>query len=56
VVPFVITMREQVNHDDAARFTEAFWTAIGTRTDPEDAFYEAIDKVPNVQEFAQLHC
>lgn len=55
VVPTVITMRENIPHDDAMRFTEAFWTNIGFGVDHEDAFYDAIDKVPNVQEYAEIH-
>lgn len=56
VVPYVISMRETVTHDDAMRFTEAFWINIGNGSDPEDAFYDAIAKVPNVGEFAEIHC
>lgn len=56
VVPYVITLREAVPMDDASRFVEAFWTGIGNGIDPEKAFYEAVNKVPQVGEYAELHC
>lgn len=51
----VITLLEDVGNDDAARFTEAFWTQIGERVQPEEAFYKAIEMVPQVSEFAEYH-
>lgn len=56
VAKYVVTLREKVPMDDASRFVEAFWTAIGKRVDPEDSFYDAIEKVPAVSEHAELHC
>lgn len=55
VVPNVVTMLEAVRMDDAARFSEVFWTNIGLGKNSEDAFYDALDKVPAVSEFAELH-
>ena len=55
VATAVITMLEEVRNDDAARFTEAFWTQIGEKMQPEDAFYKAIEIVPQVSEFAEYH-
>lgn len=56
VVPYVITLREEVPMDDASRFVEAFWTSVGNGDTPEKAFYTAVDKVPTVGEYAELHC
>lgn len=56
VVPFVVTMRENIEHKDAAIFTEVFWSQIGHGRNPEDAFYEALQRCPPaVAEFAELH-
>ena len=56
VAKYVITLREKVPMDDASRFIEAYWTSIGKFVDPEDAFYDAINKVPTVGEYAEIHC
>lgn len=55
VATAVITMLEEVRNDDAARFTEAFWTQIGEKMQAEEAFYKAIEIVPQVSEFAEYH-
>lgn len=55
VVPAVVSMREDVGHREAAAFALVFWTAIGQGTGPEDAFDLALDRVPAVAEYAELH-
>ena len=57
VVPFVISMREEIDHKDAWQFAQVFWTLIGDGVDPERAFDETMGRVPPaVAEFAELHC
>ena len=55
VVPVVVTMRESIGHKDAADFTEVFWIEIGKGVNPEDAFYNTLERVPAVAEFAEIH-
>jgi len=55
VVPYVITLKEEVTHTDAMNFTDVFWREIGSGATPDKAFYTAIDRVPAVSEFAELH-
>jgi hypothetical protein len=55
-IPFVVTLLEQIAHEDALLFAEAFWSGIGYGKSPPDAFYEGLDRCPpEVGEFAQLH-
>lgn len=56
VVPYVVSMAEGVGHEDAGRFTQAFWTEIGRGTAPADAFDVALDRCPAyVREFVIAH-
>jgi len=55
-IPFVVTMREEVPHNDAKQFAEVFWSAIGNKLSPEEAYDQALDRVPNdVSEYAEFH-
>lgn len=55
VVPFVVTMREEIGHDDAALFARLFWVAVASGLSPEDAYYQARDRSPqSVSEFVEL--
>lgn len=56
VVPFVITLMEEIEHHHAMLLAELFWTEIGRNAQPELAYYSALDRCPpGVAEFAQLH-
>ena len=55
LVPFVISLTENIENTDASLFCEAFWQAISEDLRPDDAFYRAIKRVPSVSEFAELH-
>lgn len=56
VVPFVVSMREEVENRDAAIFAEAFWMAIGQGLDAATAFEQALRRAPAaVGEFVELH-
>lgn len=55
VVPAVVSMREDVGHRDAASFALVFWTAVGGGASPEAAFDLALERVPAVAEYAELH-
>jgi len=52
----VISMREEISHQDAAVFAEVFWMGIGENLNAEDAFDRALQRCsPVVAEFAELH-
>jgi len=56
VVPFVITLMEEIEHHDAMLLAEIFWLEIARGAEPETAFYTTLDRCPPaVAEFAQLH-
>ena len=56
VVPAVVSMREEIEHADAAIFCEVFWMAVGEGLSAEAAFDRALDRCPPVvAEFAELH-
>ena len=56
IVPAVVTLREEVSHEDAAQFARLFWSAVGRLGDAEAAFYDALRRAPQgISEFAELH-
>jgi len=55
VVPFVVSMREDVPHKDASDFTLAFWTEIGRGATAKAAYQIARKKVPAVAEYVDFH-
>lgn len=56
VVPAVVSMAEQISHEDAAVFTRVFWGNIGRGLDAQAAFDDAVDRCPpGVAEFAVFH-
>lgn len=56
VVPTVITLRNDIETHDAMRFAGAFWEEIGNNVLPEDAFWNALERVPAaVREHAEIH-
>lgn len=55
VAEAVVTLLEDVPNEVAARFTEAFWGMIGEGVSSEDAFYAAIEMVPQVAEYAEYN-
>lgn len=56
VVPTVVTMREDISHEDAAQFAKVFWSAVASGVLPEDAYYQARDRAPQaVAEFVELN-
>ena len=55
VVPAVVAMREEIDHNDARIFTEVFWMAIGNGRTADQAFDVALKRIPpNVAEFLEL--
>ncbi len=56
VVPFVVTLSEDIPQDDAARLTAAFWSGIGSGLSPSDALLSALSRVPpSVAEYVERH-
>jgi len=56
VVPTVVTMREEISHEDAAQFAKLFWTAVANGVAPDEAYYQARDRAPqSVAEFVELN-
>jgi hypothetical protein len=56
VVPFVISMREEVLNREASKFTALFWTGVGQGLTASEAFERAIKLAPSaVAEFVELH-
>lgn len=56
VVPSVVSMRDEVDNEDASTFSFHFWTAIGDGQNPEDAFDIAIEKSSaTLSEMAEFH-
>ncbi|MCB0205047.1 MAG: hypothetical protein KDH89_09545 [Anaerolineae bacterium] len=51
----VVVLIEEVTDDQAARFSGAFWMAIGSGKPPQDAFDDACDRSPDVAEFAEIY-
>jgi len=55
-VPYVITVRGAVPEEAIALFIRIFWTAIGDGSDPNDAFYLAVERSPTViMDVIELH-
>jgi hypothetical protein len=46
VVPFVVTLSEEIGHEDAATLTQAFWQNIGLGKEPGEALDEALKRCP----------
>lgn len=56
VIPYVITISEEVSHTDAALFARAFWTQIGKNRRPDDALRIALRLAPSgMDEFVEGH-
>lgn len=56
VVPFVITLAEDVVDADAALFARAFWAEIGSGKDPDGALAAALDRAPaGMEEYVERH-
>lgn len=56
VVPYVVTMAEEVTHENASLFTRAFWTAIGKRMTPGPALRDALNRAPSgMSEYVTRH-
>lgn len=56
VVPFVVSMRDEIENTDASTFSYHFWYAIGEGQEAEDAFHYALDKSRAVvSEMAEFH-
>lgn len=55
-VRHVITFSEDVPHEDAAVFAQAFWTEIGLGKEPPEAFETALDTAPaGMDEYVEYH-
>lgn len=56
VVPFVVSMRDEIENADASTFCYHFWFAIGDEQEAEDAFHYALEKSRDiVSEMAEFH-
>lgn len=56
VVPYVVTMAEDVADDDAAKFAQAFWREIGAGNDPTAALEAAFVRAPaGMEEYVERH-
>jgi hypothetical protein len=56
VVPHVITLSEDITHEDAAVLTQHFWHNIGLGKEPEEALDEALTHCPPaVSEYVVRH-
>lgn len=56
VVPFTITMEEEVLSMDAARFSRWFWQSIGEGREPGEAVKIALDRAPSgMSEYVTKH-
>lgn len=56
VVPYVVTMAEDVADDDAAKFARAFWAEIGAGNDPDTALNAAFVRAPSgIEEYVERH-
>jgi uncharacterized coiled-coil protein SlyX len=56
VVPFVVSMRDLIEHNDASTFCYHFWFAIGEGQEAENAFHYALEKSRDVvSEMAEFH-
>lgn len=56
VVPFVVSMRAEIENTDASTFSYHFWFAIGEGQEAEDAFHYALEKSRDVvSEMAEFH-
>lgn len=56
VVPYVVTVMEEIDHHQAMLLTEGFWSEIAEGIEPRQAFENALDRCPPlISEFAQLH-
>lgn len=56
VVPYVVTISEEVSHGDASLFSRAFWTQIGKKKKPDDALILALQLSPSgMDEYVEGH-
>lgn len=55
VAEAVITLLEEVENENAAQFSEAFWSAIADLKSPRDAYEFAVETCPDVGEFSEYH-
>ncbi len=56
VVPFVVSMRDEIDNNDAGVFSYHFWFAVADGQAAEDAFYYALERSNSVvNEMAEFH-
>lgn len=56
IIPFVVSMREEIDNADASTFSYHFWFAIGEGQVAEDAFFYALERSSSVvSEMAEFH-
>lgn len=56
VVPYVVTLREEVNADDAALFSKLFWSEVVGGANPDEALSSALLKAPaGMGEYVEHH-
>ena len=55
-VRYAVSLAEAVSHEDASRFTQAFWGAIGQGLHPEAALATALERAPaGLGEYVERH-
>jgi hypothetical protein len=56
VVPYVVSVSERVENEDAGRFAQAFWMEIGRGVAPAEAYDRALARCPaQMREFVIAH-
>lgn len=56
VVPYVVTLTEDVTDEDAAMFSRSFWSEIGAGRDPETALANSLQRAPSgMSEYVERH-
>jgi hypothetical protein len=56
VVPYVVSVSESVDNEDAGRFSQAFWMEIGRGVAPGEAYDRALARCPaQMREFVIAH-
>lgn len=55
VVPAVVTLREEITHEDASSLTHIFWQAIGEGLGAEGAMARVDERCPAVAEYVEFH-
>lgn len=56
VVPFVVTITEDVRHEDASKFAQLFWSEVASGHEPGRALERALERAPSgMSEYVERH-